>query len=250
MDGSSYMIVEAEDDHAVGGDGLDLLVGEELVHGRPARVDRNCLDGWQLVHDRGGGGRLDGAGPDEIPVVPAAGAGGAVCLQLLLSAEAGAGGGADGLGLFVGLLVMAAADLGPVGRGVGTSGTVPRPAVDPHVGAAAHLVLCGGRGLGDALQVAPTLAAALNHLLRRERARQKLDYDSVMAIAALLDGILEAPVAVGAGVDGNGCREREHGGDVSVEQRSSSGTRHACLSRLAGAVCWRSARFESSARAA
>ena len=34
-----------------------------------------------------------------------------------------------------------------------------------------------------------------------------------MAIAALLDGILEAPVAVGAGVDGNGCREREHGGD-------------------------------------
>merc|ERR1719191_2550779 len=97
-------------------------------------------------------GRLCVARPDQVPVVAAARAGGAVGAQLCGGAEPRAGVAADGRGLDEGLELVAAAHQWPVRLGPHVAAVVlVPPAAQIRVGAAAHLVLlariCPPRGL-------------------------------------------------------------------------------------------------------
>ena len=67
--------------------------------------------------------------PDEVPVVPAAGAACAVVLQLGCGAEACSRAGADRLGLGKSLVVVASAHLRPVALGEDVAARLPAPPV-------------------------------------------------------------------------------------------------------------------------
>mmetsp|Transcript_25787 Transcript_25787/g.76764 ORF Transcript_25787/g.76764 Transcript_25787/m.76764 type:complete len:511 (+) Transcript_25787:757-2289(+) len=113
--------------------------------------------------------RLCIARPDQLSVVAAARAAGAVGAQLGGGAEPGAGVAADGRGLDEGLALVAVAHLWPVRLGPHVAAAVlAPPAAQVRVGAAAHLVLLARVCPPRVLRAAPG-PAALDLAARRAR---------------------------------------------------------------------------------